>query len=46
MMREDPAAYGVEEGDVVFDVGAWIGDTAYVFSKKACGGGRRQDICF
>lgn len=29
----------VEENDVVFDIGAWIGDTAYVFSQKMKGTG-------
>lgn len=29
----------VQENDVVFDIGAWIGDTAYVFSRKMKGTG-------
>lgn len=30
----------VEENDTVFDIGAWIGDTAYVFSEKMNGTGK------
>lgn len=29
----------IKEGDIVFDVGAWIGDTSYVFSKRLNGKG-------
>ena len=30
----------MKEGDTVFDIGAWIGDTAYVFSEKMSGTGK------